>query len=476
VSGISPLLEEANAFRPVGADGQPIFRWDPGDYAMIYAPGTLCVMDRPDAERFEATIVPEGDGWGGELWRRAEATVAASRRQRKEPFRPECLTLYMNNECNLDCAYCYADPSREPAVRLDMEAISAAARVVAESCQRKGRRFYSVFHGGGEPTLHSQRVEQALALLDTAAEARGVELFRYVATNGVMSEEKAGWLARRFDLVGLSCDGPPDIQNSQRPRWGGGWTSQIVERTGRVLRQEGCRIHVRTTITPATLSRQAEIADYVCTQFAPEEIHVEPVYCGGKTSAAAGLHAHHAGAFVAHFLEARHVARRHGILLTCSGSRPNETHGPYCNIFRQTLNLVPGGVATACFKITRGARADERGATIGALNLETGRFELDAAQVQDLRRRLSIIPAECADCFNRYHCVRECPDRCPLDGSDRRVRPPEPGFRCRVAKALTYATLREKAERLWTEGMWHDGEIRGTENLRPGLPVGSSGH
>lgn len=474
---IDPLLEEAEAFRPVRAAGRPIFRWDNAEYAMFYAPGCLCVVGLSDAEWFETTITPpeappssRGLGavagsepnaspeqcpdrsvtgpadWGAELWRWAELAIAEARRWQEEPFSPECLTLYMNNECNLDCVYCHTDPSHGPATRLALGVIAAAAEVVAENCRRKGRPFYGVFHGGGEPTLHRERVERALSLLDTVASAHGVELFRYVATNGVMPEKKAVWLARHFDLIGLSCDGPAEIQNSQRPHRDGRATSHILERTGRVLREEGCRFHVRTTITSATLHRQAAIADYICHQFSPEEIHFEPVYIGGRTSTGTGLDADQAGEFVTHFLKAREIAGERRVLLMSSGSRPDAIHGPYCHVFRDTLNLVPGGVATACFKVTDAAQVEEKGATIGALNRETGRFEIDQARVQELRQRLDVIPAECASCFNRYHCVRECPDRCPLDDDSG---PSEPGFRCRMQKGLTYAVLRETADSLW---------------------------
>lgn len=472
VSAIFPLLEQAEQFRPVRGAGQPVFRRDCAEYATFYAPGYLCAVGLPDADWFEATIAPPGQGeeagWGTELYRRAEIAVAEARRWQEEPFTPECLTLYVNNECNLNCVYCYADPSPEPAARLELETVAAAAEVVAENCRQKGRPFYAVFHGGGEPVLHREWVERALSLLDAVASAHGVELFRYVAANGVMPEQKAVWLARHFDLIGLSCDGPADIQNSQRPRWGGGATSPVVERTGHILRQEGCRFHVRTTITAATLERQAEIADYICRQFSPEEIHFEPVYVGGRTGA--GLDADQAGEFVAHFLEARRVAQEHTILLTSSGSRLDSIHGPYCHVFRDTLNLVPGGVATACFEATDAARVEEKGAKIGALNRETGRFEVDQARVQELRQRLGVIPAECTDCFNRYHCARECPDRCPLNGDGDAAGP---GFRCRVQKALAYAILRETAERLWSV---RGGEkVCGTAILRSVLPLNPTG-
>lgn len=467
MSAVFPLLEAAENFRSVRADGWPVFRQDRAEYAMFYAPGCLCVIGLSDAGWFETTIAPHavplepkpntyldeqgrGVDWGAELWHRAELAVAEARRGQEEPFSPECLTLYMNNECNLGCVYCHTDPSPEPVIRLELEAIVAAAEVVAENCRRKGRPFYVVFHGGGEPTLHREQVESALALLDLVASAHDVEPFRYVATNGIMSEQKAAWLARHFDLIGLSCDGPADIQNSQRPRWGGQGTSHILERTAYILREEGCRLHVRTTITGATLHRQVEIADYICQQFSPEEIHFEPVYLGGRTSTATKLGAHQAQEFVTHFLQARELARKHGISLLSSGSRPGSIHGPYCHVFRHVLNLVPGGVATACFKVTDAAQVRERRVVIGTLNPETEHFEIDHPQVQGLRRQLDATPPECAGCFNRYHCARECPDHCPLDDACFSHDSAEPGFRCRVQKALTYATLRETAERLWS--------------------------
>ena len=473
-----PLLEEADAFRPVRA-GWPVFRRDCAEHAMFYAPGCLCVVGLSDAEGFETTIAPEEHGWGGELWRWAELAVAKAGRWQEEPFRPECLTLYMNNECNLGCVYCQTDPSPGLATRLELEIITATAEVVAENCRRKGRPLYGVFHGGGEPTLHRKRVESALDLLDEVASTCGVELFRYVATNGVMSEGKATWLARHFDLIGLSCDGPADIQNSQRPRRNGRATSHIVERTAHILREEGCRFHVRTTITGATLHRQAEIADYICQRFSPEEIHFEPVYHSRRTDAATELNTHQAGEFVTHFLKAREIAREQGILLMSSGSRPDSIHGPYCHVFRDTLNLVPGGVATACFEVTDAVQVKEKGVTIGAMNRETGCFEIDHSRVQELRRRLGVIPANCAGCFNRYHCVRECPDRCPLDDNTRfGDGTPEPGFRCRVQKALAYAILRETAESLWSAKVGTGeitGKVHGTAILRSVLPGGPDG-
>lgn len=447
-------------FRPLRADGLPLFRRDTAEFTVFYVPGRLCVVPRAEAERFAETIAPVKGGrppgeadWGGELWRRVREVIFEDQRRREAPFRPECLTLYLNNECNLNCVYCYADPSAVPTARLEMESISRAAELVAENCHDKNLPFTNVFHGGGEPTFHLERLRRALALLDGVALANEVTPFRYLATNGVLSAERAEWLAPHFDLVGLSCDGPAEIHDRQRPRWDGRGSLADLERSARVLRGEGCRFQVRTTITRQGVGRQAEIAGYLCQQLTPAEIHFEPLYRGGRAGDDAALTADLAGEFVAHFLEARAVAQGYGIPLVIAGSRPGSIHGPHCNVFRQTLNLVPGAVATACFKLCDADQVVALGAGVGALDRKAWRFAVDLRQVQALRERLTIEPTGCAGCFNRYHCARGCPDLCPLEDEAAWLACAGSSFRCRVQKTLTAAILAETAERLWQEAL-----------------------
>ena len=392
---------------------------------------------------------------GCRLRRHAESTQHRITTCVDEPFVPECLTLYQHNECNLNCSYCYAKPSALPSERLDLETIAAAAKCVARGCAERGLPFHAVFHGGGEPALYPDLVEAALAVLHRTARSAGLPLFTYIATNGAVPADTAAWLARNFDLIGLSCDGPPDIQDIHRPRRDGASTSTAVERTARILREEGVRFHVRTTVTRHTLHRQPEIAEYLCTRLSPEALRFEPVYQHARAQSRSLLQPEHASQFIEGFLHARDIAARHGASLSLSGTRPASLHGPYCNVFRAVLNLVPGGVATACFRAGTQAAVEAAGMVIGRMNRQSRQFEIDGRRIADLRRRLLDAPDQCNTCFNRYHCVRDCPDRCPLtpapDPVDDPVANPAAGFRCRVQRMLAYVHLRDAADVLWKQ-------------------------
>lgn len=434
-------------FLQLEATGLPIFRQEFADHVLFYAPGYLAVTPLGWADSFEQELAsPTFGRWpdADKLRRHAATAQTHWAKHLTTPFTPVCLTLYLHNECNLNCSYCYAMPSVGEGLRLDLPTIRAAALLVAKNCRAQGRPFTVVFHGGGEPSLHRQLVDEALSVLDEVAAEHGLVLFRYIATNGVMSSSKAAWLASRFDLIGLSCDGPTMIQGQQRPLRDGENSLPLVERTARIVREAGRTLHVRVTVTPASLEQLGEIARFVCEELRPKEIHIEPVYQAGRARREGCFEAEQAEAFVTRFLQGRNIARQHGIDWKTSGSRPGEIHGPYCQILRDVLQVVPGSGATTCFKTGEVEEAQKQEALIGQLDGDSGKFIIDQARIQSLRYRLAAEAPQCSECFNRYHCARTCPDECPLMEAISPV-----SFRCAAQKMLVAAQLQEVAAELW---------------------------
>lgn len=345
--------------QPIDESKLPIFRLDRANHAIFYVPGYVCAVALEQAEIFARQLVDTCEAAPAAMvphiaQLQAHAAAAIAHQQTPEHFVPECLTIYLHNCCNLRCSYCFsaAAPYRQEHVSLG--AVAAAARLAAQACAEHRRPLAVGLHGGGEPTIDTDFAAAALAAVTSAAERCGVRVFRYIATNGVCDESTATWLTRNFDQVGLSCDGPAAVQDAQRPLWNGGRTSPQVCATARILAAAGTRFLVRATITAETVTRQVELADYFCAEFAPAELHFEPVYGGGRASGSDKMPA--ANIFVEQFLAARRTAAGYGVPLIYAGTRIHECHGPFCNVLRNVLNLVPGDVVTACFKCNRATR------------------------------------------------------------------------------------------------------------------------
>ncbi|NMB87576.1 MAG: hypothetical protein GYA17_04395, partial [Chloroflexi bacterium] len=268
-----------------------------------------------------------------------------------------------------------------------------------------------------------------------------LEHFYYLATNGVMAEEQARWVAQNFDEVGLSCDGPDAIQAAQRPLKNGHSSTPLVEQTAAILRAAGKALHVRATLTPQSLERMPEIAAYLCGQLHAYQVRIEPVFQGGRTRPDDCLPAQQAERFCAAFLQARRIAAAYGARWAFSGSRPGEIHGPYCQVFRDVLQLVPGNGVSACFKA--GSRSQAHALGMDLERPAGGGYGIDPDRVEALQASLAVDSAGCQACFNRFHCARGCPDHCPAQPATHAG-----DLRCAVNRMLATALLQERAAQL----------------------------
>ncbi len=457
------MLDDAGLTTRIHAD-LPIFRLDAGGQVVLYAPGSartatpllaLQVEDslagRPGASLNANRIARELERYGRAA-ERAWQDLATRR------FEPECLTLYLSNQCNLACGYCYSAPPAGAPSRVNSgltvlndsafpilpeAAISAAARLVASHCAAKGRPFTLVAHGGGEPTLHWHRLQEAWTVCAAIAEEHCVPFWSYIATHGVISADRARWLAAHFHLVGLSCDGPPDIHDVNRPSAANTSTSAAVERAALVLSREGAEYIVRATITPESFARQAEILNYLCDRLLAKTARFEPAYHGHRTPGRR-LQPEDAVTFVDHFLEAQAIARQCGCDLGISGVRLDEIHGPFCNPLRDVLQLTPDGRASACFLSVGNQEGFDNAMEMGCVDPASGAFLIDRERAASQRLRAARVSARCRECHNVHHCARDCPDVC-LVAPDSGPEPPE-GFRCRMQKLLARRQILEMAE------------------------------
>jgi sulfatase maturation enzyme AslB (radical SAM superfamily) len=357
-------------------------------------------------------------------------------------FTPECLTVYLSNACNSNCLYCYTSSVRQRSSAdslVNLNAVLAAARLVARSCRKTNKSFKLVIHGGGEPTLHMELLKQIVDETRKIAEKHQIQWWSHIATNGIISQKQAVWLSKTFQSIGISHDGPPEIHNFQRPLKNGRPSILAVEKSINIFAQNQASFYVRTTLLPDKTHRLDEIVEYLIHHCHTPLIRVEPGY--RIESPHTGFQDEQADIFVKHFLSARKRALRNGVQLLLSVVRLEELHSSYCNTLRNSLHIVPGNIATACFFASDKTSAEQNDAIIGQQNELSGEFLLDNKKIADHRLKASNIPAPCKGCICIYHCNRGCPDFCTKQDSTNKLPLP---FKCRTAQLLTIKTLSEQ--------------------------------
>lgn len=448
----------------------PIFRLNQGTQAYIYTPGHAYRLTPAEADRLQGFFV-SGKPLQPSLARLTSVLIDQARQAQRAwetlaeaPYAPVCLTVYLSNRCNLGCSYCFAAPARMkddsdgrrlrqghdrdaavPVIRADT--VEGSAQVVADHCAKSGKPLTVVFHGGGEPTLHWELLQRLVALTRRVAAMHGIDWWGYIATHGVLSENKAEWLARHFNLLGLSCDGPPAIQNAQRPTARGAATARIVERTARAFIRIGTPFTVRATITPEIVHQQSEIVRYLHEKLRARVIRFEPVYrIAGDPRPT--FRVEDAEPFATAFLAAQRSALTAGVDLSLSGVRPDEIHGPYCHMLREVLQITPDGGVSACFLYTGGQDAKAMALALAQHNPDSQRFILNEDRIAALRQRALEIPARCEPCVNLYHCARDCPDACPLLGEREHEYSKAGGFRCHLYQRLGEYWICQRAQPL----------------------------
>jgi len=176
--------------------------------------------------------------------------------------RKQCITFFLTAKCNLNCRYCYA---RKDIKRLKIKPehqtlnFNFAKRGLQDFFRDYPSRHIR-FYGVGEPTIEFELMKK---IKDYAYELAGEELIVELQTNGYFSEKIREWIAENVDILWLSIDGPPEIQDMHRPTLEGKPSSKIVEKNLKFFaKQKHMQVGVRSTVSSFTIRRQIEIVEY----------------------------------------------------------------------------------------------------------------------------------------------------------------------------------------------------------------------
>ena len=325
-----------------------------------------------------------------------------------QSFGPRTLMfIFPTTNCNLKCKYCYARGGEK---KIDVNLELAKKSIDFFLKLKKNPRSLCIrFQGGGEPTVKIGLVKKIVAYARKKVE----KAYFGIQTNGVFSEKTALWIGKNMNWVSISCDGPPFIQDKQRPLKNGKRTSHFVERTIKILSKSNIDLFVRSTITAYSVKKQKEILEYFY-RLEIKQIHFSPLFKMGRSDQTTSPFTQRPDfdVYINEFLVARELAEEFDIYL-----KENIFFNIYCkrNIYCDcsipNFMLTTDGFISACYDDYLGESHEKSPFIYGKYDKKNNKFILNQRKIKYLQRRTVNNIRECHDCFLKWNCGGSCPSR-----------------------------------------------------------------
>ena len=372
-------------------------------------------------------------------------------------FSPTVAVCLLTTDCNFRCVYCYASGGEKPLQELPLELGQRAIDTACQNALDAGEEYFSVsFHGGGEPTL----ARENFRLLVDYARSKELPCEISVASNGYWSRNLTDWILNHIDNVSLSFDGPPALQNRQRPLVSGKGSFPVVMRTIREMDQRSFPYGIRMTVTDDGIDDLVPAVEYLCNETECRVFQVEPAFDHGRAHSRQ-LALGRTERFATEFMKAYDLAFDSGRHLYYSGARPWALTNRFCQAIDRALIVAPDGGLTACYEVYGQEHPLAPSFFFGRLSatdmtLEPGVRERLQGQIAE-RRGL------CEGCFCYWHCAGDCPPKTLSTDHSGHLNF---GPRCDLNRTITKALLLRYL--VIGGGIWHgerDSQARQQEAL-----------
>ena len=160
------------------------------------------------------------------------------------------LMLNMSDDCNLNCKYCYASKyyNRQ---NMSKETIDKVISKFFLSEVISGIKLIIFF--GGEPLLNIDGIEYFINRLEELrTDGKISRLPRFnIITNGTIYTQRVAELFKKYKFgILVSCDGPADIQDIQRPfRHSDKGSFEVVSQNLKKMKEDGLDVGIECTVT-----------------------------------------------------------------------------------------------------------------------------------------------------------------------------------------------------------------------------------
>lgn len=321
------------------------------------------------------------------------------------------IALFLAQECNMRCVYCYGDAGTFGGEGLmdEATALRAVDWLVAHS--GKAPRI-SIGFFGGEPLLNLPLMRVVVAYAKQQAAKAGKTIGFSITTNAsLLTDANIAFLREeRIDPL-ISFDGPPEIQNRQRPFKDGRGSHDTVTANIAKLQQSCPHLTARATlcdgVDPLQIKKELQrlgFASYLITRVSPPIGQGPGQDAPGKTLAEdlpAPMLAFNRQEAEELLVAIRERALKKGSLPMVLGSMDvlltgvKQHHG--CGIGKTMAGVTVSGDVYPCHRFA--GLTEKRQGNISAY---------DPREPNDYHLAFVDNLPECRGCWARYHCGGGC--------------------------------------------------------------------
>lgn len=365
---------------------------------------------------------------------------------------PTELTLFMTTACNLRCTYCYASAGETPLKNMTMEVASKGIDFIIQNAIKTGSDHIAInYHGGGEPTVNWKILTESFRYAKEKAGENNLQLKSSCSTNGVLNENQIEWIVNNLGGVSISYDGLPEIQDKNRITVSGKGSSAKVLNTLRSFDAIKFNYGIRLTVTHDLIKLLPSSIEFLCSNFRPMAIQVEPAFQMGRWKEAPSAETQE---FIDSFRVAQRIAKSFNQDISFSGARLGSLSNHFCGISQDSFCLTPDGNVSGCYEAFSETTEWAKKFIYGSFDESDSGYSFDFSILDNLRNQAVQLRDYCKGCFAKWSCGGDCYHKSLTVNGDVEF---EGTDRCHIIRELTKDQILEKISSSGNY-FWHDDE------------------
>ena len=323
----------------------------------------------------------------------------------------EMISFFLTSKCNLDCIYCYTN--KENFKHKDQTLSYEFAKLGIDLFIQKYPHIR--FFGAGEPT---QAFKLMKKIYNYALKKAGYKIKSELQTNGAFNTKVRNWISENIEIIWVSFDGTPEIQDYNRPFFKSKKpSSPIIEKNVLYLAKNGKgHVGARVTITDKNTKQQKEMVDYFAS-LGIMYIWTDPLFPAvGDKPISQSIEAIDVkplidlDTYVVEFIEAQKYAKQKNIFfgsfLSCNFDEENIYH---CSACIPVPHLTTDGYISACDMALFGNDNNHMQEFIyGKWDQKNNKLVFDKDKIERLHKRSVENMIGCKDCTIRLNCGGYC--------------------------------------------------------------------